>query len=128
MSTDDCTTRFVFDRETHDFACYATIAGNEQLIGFAAEAHEAAALCRDYRFDFYADRHSPEQAAAVLSETIAAAATPAESQDDNLVATIAAAMLHDMDAALAIWFDAPTADVVELLSESRARAVAVGLL
>lgn len=65
---DDVTTRIAFDRATKDYACYATMDGREELIGYAPNHSEAAGICREYRFNYYLDRYTPERAAEIAME------------------------------------------------------------
>lgn len=77
----DVTTRIRYDVASRDWACYATVDNIEKIIGYAANHSAAIGICRDYRYDFYSDRHTPERAAAIAMEREPAAiyADPAPS-------------------------------------------------
>lgn len=65
---DDVTTRIEYCKETRDYAAYATVGGKEELIRYAGSYSAAVGVCRDYRFNFYLDRHTPERAAEIALE------------------------------------------------------------
>lgn len=86
MSTDDVTTRIAY--EHGDYACYATVEGVEEYIGSRGNYTDASTLCREWRYDYYADHFTPEKAAQVTMEQEPAAtyARPAEPAADVLYA------------------------------------------
>ncbi len=64
----DVTTRITFNRDTYDFDVFVTVEGLEIYLGSKPSYFDCESLCRQYRFDHYADSYTPEKAAAVAME------------------------------------------------------------
>lgn len=54
-----------YDRETKDFAAFITIDERREYIGSRRSYGEADRLCDEFAYNFYADNHTPEVAAAI---------------------------------------------------------------
>lgn len=66
MTTADMHTDIRRNRETRDFDCYVIIDGREEYIGSRESRSDAETVCREYRFHYFLDNHTPEAAVREL--------------------------------------------------------------
>jgi hypothetical protein len=61
----EVTKEIKFNRETKDYDLYITIDGERMYIGSAPNYSEGESRCREYAYDYYSDRNTPEKAAQI---------------------------------------------------------------
>lgn len=60
----------IYSRADRDYSCFVIIDGVREYIGSAPNYSEGERRCRDYAYDHYADRSTPEVAAQIVMEGV----------------------------------------------------------